>query len=159
MLCWYQRICIYPLVFIFGVGLLKEDRNCLLYAWPLIVSGVILSAYHNLLYYGVIPEAIAPCKEGVSCISKHVEYLGFITIPLLSLGGFVALGTLNYLANKYWRQNENIDNKLTADDKRFLISFFENTTDWDLFSEPSAQNLPAIKWKLLNINIMMPPKK
>ena len=106
VLCWYQRICIYPLVLIFSVGLLQDDRSCLRYAWPLIGIGLVISIYHNLLYYGVIPAAITPCTQGVSCTTRQVEYLGFITIPLLSFLGFIALVVLNFLTSKSWSLHE-----------------------------------------------------
>jgi len=106
VLCWYQRICIYPLAFIFGVGLLKEDRECLSYAWPLILVGTLIAAYHNLLYYGIIPESITPCKQGVSCSTRQVEYLGFITIPLLSLIGFLTLFAVSLQIGKTWSPHE-----------------------------------------------------
>lgn len=106
VLCWYQRICIYPLALIFAVGLLREDRNYLNYAWPLIIIGTLISVYHNLLYYGIIPESIAPCKQGVSCSAKQVEYFGIITIPLLSLIGFLALNALSLISSKTWRTHE-----------------------------------------------------
>ena len=86
VLCWYQRICLYPLVIILGVGILKRDfKNIAAYVLPLSIIAMLIGIYHNLLYYNVIPEAIAPCTAGVSCTTKFIEYLGFITIPLLSL--------------------------------------------------------------------------
>ncbi len=85
MLCWYQRICIFPLSIIFAVGFLKKDTNVFWYSFPLVVIGWIISLYHNLLYYKIIPKAITACSSGVSCTDKQIEYLGFITIPLMAL--------------------------------------------------------------------------
>jgi len=87
-LCWYQRICIYPLIIIIGVGIIRKDRNFLYYALPLTVIGWIFALYHNLLYYGFISEAFAPCKVGVSCTTRYYEWFGFVSIPLLSLVAF-----------------------------------------------------------------------
>lgn len=84
-LCWYQRIAIYPLVIILGLGIIRKDKTSILYAWPLAIIGWVIALYHNLLYYNIIPEAMAPCKAGISCSTKYIEWLGFITIPLLSL--------------------------------------------------------------------------
>lgn len=94
VLCWYQRICMYPLIAIFAVGILKKDRNVNLYAWPLIVVGWAIAFYHNLLYYNILPEAAAPCAAGVSCTTKFFAWFGFITIPSLSLAAFTILGGL-----------------------------------------------------------------
>jgi len=94
VLCWYQRICMYPLVIIFGVGILLKDKIVQYYAWPLIVIGWLIAAYHNLLYYNILPEAAAPCAAGLSCTTKFFAWFGFITIPLLSLTAFTILGAL-----------------------------------------------------------------
>ncbi len=83
-LCWAQRICIFPLSVIFAVGFVKKDHNVLFYAAPLAAIGWIISLYHNLLYFKIIPQAITLCSSGVSCTSKQIEYLGFITIPLMA---------------------------------------------------------------------------
>lgn len=94
VLCWYQRITMYPLVIIFGVAILKKDKLFTYYAWPLIAIGWLIGVYHNLLYYNILPEAAAPCIQGVSCTTKFIEWFGFLTIPLLSLMGFTILGGL-----------------------------------------------------------------
>ena len=91
VLCWYQRIAMYPLVAIIAVGILTADRRVKAYALPLCLAGLAVAVYHNLLYYGIIPESITPCQQGVSCTSRQIEWLGFITIPLLSLIGFISI--------------------------------------------------------------------
>lgn len=92
VLCWYQRIAMYPLVLIIGAGILmRDDHRMKIYALPLAFSGLAISIYHNLLYYGILPESIAPCTEGVSCTSRQIEWLGFITIPLMALVAFIAV--------------------------------------------------------------------
>jgi disulfide bond formation protein DsbB len=91
ILCWYQRICMYPLTIISAVGILRRDKNLAFYVLPLSGIGMLIGIYHNLLYYNVIPEAIAPCVAGVSCTTRFIEWLGFITIPLLSLLGFTTI--------------------------------------------------------------------
>ena len=94
VLCWYQRIAMYPLVVIFAVGVLFKDKLVKYYAWPLIAIGWSIAAYHNLLYYNIIPEAAAPCAAGVSCTTRFFAWFGFITIPLLSFTAFTILGGL-----------------------------------------------------------------
>jgi len=84
VLCWFQRICIFPMSFILAVGFLKKDKNVIWYALPLVCIGWIISLYHNLLYYKIIQEAISMCTSGISCTSKQIEYFGFITIPLMA---------------------------------------------------------------------------
>jgi disulfide bond formation protein DsbB len=100
ILCWYQRICMYPLVAILTIGILFRDRLVAFYALPLIVVGWVIAIYHNLLYYSVIPEAAAPCREGVSCTTQYIHWFDFVTIPLLSLAAFTIIGALMLW---YWR--------------------------------------------------------
>lgn len=90
-LCWYQRIAAYPLVVVLGIGIVLRDSHIKTYSLPFAVTGLLISIYHNLLYYGFIPEAITPCTEGVPCNAVQLELLGFITIPLMGLVSFVLL--------------------------------------------------------------------
>lgn len=93
-LCWYQRIFMYPLVVILAVGILRRDKNVPFYVLPLSVIGFLVASYHNLLYYGVIPESAAPCALGVSCTTRQIELFGFVTIPFLSLLSFAIITAL-----------------------------------------------------------------
>lgn len=91
VLCWYQRICLYPLVFILGAGILRKDKGAHWYVLPLSIIGAIFALYHSLLYYHILPNSLAPCTSGVSCTTKFLEWFGFITIPLMSLATFVII--------------------------------------------------------------------
>ena len=91
VLCWYQRIAMYPLVLIIATGIVARDRRLRAYALPLCLAGLAVSVYHNLLYYGVIPETLTPCSEGASCTERQIEWFGFVTIPLMGLASFAAV--------------------------------------------------------------------
>ena len=91
VLCWYQRICLFPLVIILGVGLFPVDKGVVKYALPLAIAGWLTALYHSLLYSGMIPESIQPCSQGVSCTEEYIDLFGFITIPMLSLFSFSAI--------------------------------------------------------------------
>ena len=91
VLCWYQRICLYPLVAILAVGIVKKDKHLALYVLPLTLVGLGIAIFHNLLYYKLIPDELAPCAQGISCTTKFIEYFGFVTIPFLSLCAFVLI--------------------------------------------------------------------
>lgn len=88
VLCWYQRIFMYPLVLIMAVGILKKDKNLPYYVLPLSVVGGLVAVYHNLLYYNILPASTAPCLLNVSCTTRFFAWFGFVTIPLLSLFAF-----------------------------------------------------------------------
>lgn len=87
----------YPLVLIIGTGIATRDSRFKIYALPLCLIGLAIAVYHNLIYYGVIPESITPCTEGVPCNSVQIELLGFITIPLMGLAAFVAIAACLFL--------------------------------------------------------------
>lgn len=88
VLCWYQRIAMYPLVVVLAVSILRRDAAARIYSLPFVIAGLCIATYHNLLYYKLIPESITPCTSGVSCTSRQIEWVGFVTIPLLSLAAF-----------------------------------------------------------------------
>ncbi len=92
ILCWFQRICMDPLVLILAAGILLKDKKVVWYALPLAIIGWLVAVYHNLLQYKIISEAVSPCSNsGVSCTNLYVNYFGFITIPLLSLVAFTVI--------------------------------------------------------------------
>lgn len=91
ILCWYQRVLMYPLVIILAVGIILRDEKLRLYVLPLSLAGLAVATYHNLLYYGVLPEAMTQCSLGVSCTERQLELFGFVTIPLMSLTAFTVI--------------------------------------------------------------------
>lgn len=100
VMCWYQRICMYPLVVLFFVALFPLDTSVLKYATPLVYIGLFFALYQNLLYYKILPESAQPCSQGVSCTSEYINWLGFITIPMLSLFAFTLLATLLFFLKR-----------------------------------------------------------
>lgn len=99
-LCWYQRIALYPLVAIIAAGIILKDKRLPFYVLPISISGLLIALYHNLLYYRVIAESIKPCTQGISCTTKQIEWLGIITIPLLSLTAFTVITACMVLTMK-----------------------------------------------------------
>ena len=91
VLCWYQRIAVYPLVLIFGVGLISFDAGVVKYSLPLAIAGWCVALYHTLLYWGIISKSIQPCSEGVPCTEKYIELFGILSIPFMSLLAFTAI--------------------------------------------------------------------
>ncbi|PLC47857.1 disulfide bond formation protein B [Pollutimonas subterranea] len=96
-LCWYQRIFMFPLVFILAVGLATSDMRVFVYAVPIVVGGWSVALYHNLLYLGFIPPALQPCGQGPSCAEVNLNLFDFISIPLLSLLAFTAIAALLFV--------------------------------------------------------------
>ena len=94
VLCWYQRIFMFPLVVILPIGLFPLDRQVVRYALPLASLGWLFAVFHVLLVAGLIPESIKPCTQGVPCSEKLIEWFGFVTIPLLAAMAFSTIITL-----------------------------------------------------------------
>ena len=46
---------------------------------------------------------------------------------------------------------EEINKRITDDERAFLLSFKEREPRWDLLGIEGAQNMPAVKWKLANL--------
>lgn len=87
-LCWYQRIAMYPLVWLFGIALFYPIKHLFALSSGLVICGWAVALMHNLIHYKVIPEKLAPCVEGVPCSTVYINWLGFMTIPMLSLIAF-----------------------------------------------------------------------
>ncbi len=94
VLCWYQRIVMYPLTAILAVGVVYKDRFVYRYVLLLSGLGMVIAGFHSLLQWGVVSEALAPCMAGVSCVVKHTNWFGFVTIPFLSFIAFSGITVL-----------------------------------------------------------------
>jgi len=100
VLCWYQRICLFPLVLILSMGLFPFDKSVVKFAPPLALAGWFIAFYHNLLYSGIIPENIQPCSQGVSCTEDYINLFGIFTIPMLSIMAFSIIGVLLFILKR-----------------------------------------------------------
>jgi len=105
ILCWYQRILMYPLVIIIAVGIIKKDRNLPYFVLPMSILGLLIAAYHYLLQFGIIPENLAPCVEGISCASRYIQYYDFITIPLMAFTAFTVITISMVISLKSQKSN------------------------------------------------------
>jgi disulfide bond formation protein DsbB len=102
-LCWYQRILMYPLSLIILIGILKRDEFLPSYVLPFSMLGIGFSSYHYLIQLGVIAHSAA-CSSGVPCSGRYVNYLGFITIPLMALTAFILITVI--MAATRWADNQ-----------------------------------------------------
>ncbi len=105
-MCWYQRIFMYPLVFIFLVNMLCPDKNVIKYSLPLVLIGLIISIYHNLLMWDIIPERIVPCVSGIPCSTVYINWFNFITIPLLSLSAYFGIFILLLILKRKYKNEK-----------------------------------------------------
>lgn len=99
LLCWYQRIAMFPLVLVLAAGLFPFDPKVVRYGLPLALAGWLLALFHLALVAGLIPETVTPCQKGVPCSDVQISWFGFINIPLLSVAAFSAIIALLFTAH------------------------------------------------------------
>lgn len=88
----------YPLVFIIGISVMRRDGSWPLTTLVVAAIGWLIAFYHSLLQWGIVSEAMAPCVDGVSCVTEHGVWFGFITIPFLSLVAFSVIVGFSVIA-------------------------------------------------------------
>jgi disulfide bond formation protein DsbB len=89
-LCWYQRICMYPLVPMLGIAAWRRDMAVRPYAAVLAVIGVPISSYHVILEHFPNLETSA-CDPDNPCSLIWVRRFGYVTIPVMALSGFLLI--------------------------------------------------------------------
>lgn len=101
-LCWYQRIAMYPMVFLLGIAIAKNDRkNIVDYCLALSAIGAIIAGYHYWLQRG--GSEILPCSAvgySVSCSQTFTMSYGYITIPVMALTAFLMIFSVMSLYKK-----------------------------------------------------------
>lgn len=111
-LCWFQRICMYPLAGILLVAALRKDRNIRWYALPMLVAGVCLSSYHYLIEWK--PSlGDGACGIGPSCTDVWFRRMGFVTLAFMALSGFIAIAALLFVQPNDPRVGEQLRNQAT----------------------------------------------
>jgi len=92
VLCWYQRIAMYPIVAVTAVGLWRRDPNASWYVLPLCIVGGAIAAWHygEHVWTALHPhDPSVPCSlDGISCAVPPFVHFGYVTIPLMALTAF-----------------------------------------------------------------------
>jgi Disulfide bond formation protein DsbB len=94
-LCWFQRICMYPLVLILGVAVFSDDRRAAKrYAVPLAAIGAVISIIHiNLttIMKWMNTSTFPGCSFSEPCTFQPLRIWGFATVPFMALAGFLLI--------------------------------------------------------------------
>lgn len=109
-LCWYQRILLYPQALLFGLALLKKNRDVVVQGVVLSGLGFAIATYQTYLQYG--GSALVPCSANSlagSCGQKNFLEFGFITLPVMALTGFAMI--LVAMLLEHWRTRRNTATK------------------------------------------------
>jgi disulfide bond formation protein DsbB len=97
-LCWFQRICMYPLAILTLLAAVRDDYGLARYLLPLPVVGASVAGYQLLIENGLVREPSACRVGGAGCAAKWIDKFGYMTIPTLSLTAFGLLIALLALA-------------------------------------------------------------
>ena len=87
-----------------------------------------------------IAEVLAPNHLDIESVYEN-EFRGMTTDPV----------ELDALLQARVDVIDEIHQKLTDVDRKFLLGFKSGRPDWSLFAYPNAENLPAIRWKMKNL--------
>lgn len=91
-LCWYQRIFMYPLVLIGGVGLIVNEK-VEKYILPLAIIGFSIATYHYAMQ--LFPNLLECSEEAAKCSTIQFASFGYITIPLMASTAFLMIILFN----------------------------------------------------------------
>lgn len=89
-LCWYQRIAMYPLVIVLGVGFLRQDPHVWRTALPLALIGALISAYHVTIQFQPGLE-VTQCSGETPCSMRFFQLYGFVSIPVMAGSAFLLI--------------------------------------------------------------------
>lgn len=90
LLCWWQRIFLYPQAVLLLIALIKDSEDVRKYCFALSGIGILFSIYHSYLQFG--GESIFPCSAtGVSCEHVYFVEFGYVTIPTMALTAFALI--------------------------------------------------------------------
>jgi disulfide bond formation protein DsbB len=108
-LCWYQRICMYPLSVALLVGGLRRDRFVYTYILPPAIIGAAIAIYHTQLQ--AFPKQSGPfCDAQELCKARYIYEWGFVSIPFMSLSAFTFIIVMMFVLRS------NRDAELDPDD-------------------------------------------
>jgi disulfide bond formation protein DsbB len=102
VLCWYQRIAMYPLVVLMLVAIVRRERVVAPYAFFVALAGLAVSIYHYQLEWFPDQGSLCSLTASVPCHVVWFKHFGVATIPFLAGSGFLMIGTLMWLA---WRSD------------------------------------------------------
>jgi disulfide bond formation protein DsbB len=91
-LCWYQRICMYPMSLLTLFAAVHNDYRLPRYLIPFCIVGGGVSIYHLLVENKVVGESQACFISAPGgCGVKWINEFGYVTIPTLALSAFALL--------------------------------------------------------------------
>lgn len=105
-LCWYQRILMYPQVFILGIAAVRKQQ-VYMYVLPMTLLGACISIYHYLMEKTDLFQSNSFSCGIVPCDVEYINWFGFVTIPFLALTGFVLISAIQLVLWKMDKAKRN----------------------------------------------------
>ena len=100
-LCWFQRIFMYPQVFLSGLAIIRKEKKILPYLLTLSIIGALIAGFHS--YNQIAETSLLPCSalgNSASCSEFFFLEFGYITIPMMEFTAFAALLISQFLYKK-----------------------------------------------------------
>lgn len=96
-LCWYQRICMYPLTLLIAIAWFRRDFAVKYSVIPLAAIGATISIYHYQLER-FPDQGNSFCSAAAPCTLVWIWKFHYISIPFMALSAFALIITLMLLA-------------------------------------------------------------
>ena len=93
-------------------------------------------------------ELLEPIPQDISALYR-AEFEGMTYEPV----------SIEQLEKTFTKMVRKVHAAITDADRNFLLALKRGTPDWNTFALPEAERLPAIQWKILNLNRMNPDKR
>ena len=98
-LCWYQRICMYPLAVILLIAAVRRERRIWMYVLPQAVVGAGFALYHTQLQ-AFPSQGSSFCTTLEPCTVRYVWQFGFVSLPFMALSAFSFIITMLLVARR-----------------------------------------------------------
>jgi disulfide bond formation protein DsbB len=91
VLCWWQRIFLYPQAVILAIAFFTDDEHIHKYSLALSSLGILVSIYNVYLQFGGTDAINCSAGGATSCSIRYFVEYGYITIPTMALTAFTLL--------------------------------------------------------------------
>jgi disulfide bond formation protein DsbB len=99
VLCWYQRIAIYPLAVLLGIAAVRRDVSIRLYVIVQAAIGAVIALYNSWIQWFPPEGGSAFCTLEAPCTQRYVYEFGFVSMPFMALTAFAFVIVMMVLAH------------------------------------------------------------
>ncbi len=99
-LCWYQRLCLFPLTIILGIAAYRSEGSIFRYAIAFPIAGSLI-AFCQIVYQTIHSEVLMPlCGASQDCDLPSLTLFDWVTMPMLSFANFALITVFLFLSRK-----------------------------------------------------------